>query len=386
MEHAVKVCVVTPWYPTVDSPFSGLFVQREVDAFAAVGRPVYVVHLDRSLPAGKTVPAVVGGRPVLRLGMNPANPVSVALAVPALRRALSGMDVVNSHAISALPVVALARGRAKWVHTEHWSALSNPESAPALLRAVRPAFASLLRLPDAVVAESERLAEPIRAFGGSPVELIPCIVPAPPQLPVTKKGELADPNSKQATMRTPATRVRDPIRLASTGGVIDRKDPLLAVRTVKELEDRGVAASLIWTGEGDLRGEAIELAAKLGVDAEFPGAGSEEEVQERTAAADVFFAPTKGENFFVAAAEALVSGRPLVASDQGGHTEYADPKFTEIVTERTPGAYADAVLAVLRKTSGVPAEEIAGSVRDRFSPSTVAGQYLSLYSRLRDGQ
>lgn len=359
-----EVLVVTPWYPTEKNAISGMFVLREVDAMTEAGMNVKVIHLDRDIPDGAIKAATVHGHRVLRVGFRPSSPLSLVKALRPLRRALEGADVINSHAISSLPLVALAKRKIPWIHTEHWSALSNPKSATPLLRAVRPIFASLLRLPDAVVAESEMLAEPIRRFrGGKPVDLVPCIVPAPKQL-------------IERQVRPKA------IRLASTGGVIDRKDPLLSVRTLAALRDRGVEASLRWTGEGDLREEAQELAAELGVDAQFLGLGSPDDVEREIADADVFFAPTKGENFFVAAAEALVSGRPLVASQLGGHTEYANPAFAEIVTERTPEAYADAVIQVLDKSEGVLAEEISSSVRERFSPAKVAQQYKEIYERV----
>lgn len=363
-ESSMTITVITPWYPNIADKVSGMFVLREVNAMKSAGMDVRVVHLDRTVPDGKVEQDYVEGHRVLRIGFRPNNPISVLRSVSPVRKAFEGSTVINSHAISSLPLVALARGKIPWVHTEHWSALSNPASAPLHLRAVRPIFASLLRLPDAVVAESERLAEPIRSYRGSKrVDLIPCIVPAIDEL-------------KERPQRG------ETVRLASTGGVIDRKDPLLAVRTLDELRSRGVEASLRWTGDGDLKEEAQALAGELGVAASFLGSGTEEDVRREIQAADVFIAPTKGENFFVAAAEALVGGRPLVASDKGGHTEYADPAFTEIVFERDPGAYADAVIALLKKTKNITAAEISASVVEKFSPPTVAAMYQELYQQV----
>ena len=357
------IAIVTPWYPTDDNPVSGMFVLREVQAMLSSGMDVRVVHLDRDLSAGEMRTDNVEGHRVLRIGYNPSRPSQLPAASKSLRAALRDVDVVNSHAISILPLMAMSRGKKPWVHTEHWSALSNPASASRLLRVVRPMFASLLRLPDAVVAESEMLAEPIRRFRRRTVDLVPCIVPAPPLI----RERDTDPQV---------------VRLSSTGGVIDRKDPLLAVRTLAALRDRGVDASLRWTGEGDLRQEAQGLAEELGVDATFLGSGSAEDVEKEIGCSDVFFAPTKGENFFVAAAEALVNGRPLVASEKGGHTEYADSRFTEIVTERTPEAYAEAVVRVLNKSKNISAAEISETVSARFSPGRVAAMYADVYIRV----
>lgn len=362
----MKIAVVTPWYPSEGRPVSGLFVQREVEAFAGAGHDVRVVYLDRDLEPGQQVLELSLGAPILHIGMDPSNPLSVLKAIGPLRRATAFAEVVNTHAISALPVALAARFDKPWVHTEHWSALSSPQATSPLLRLVRPAFGALLRAPDVAVAESQRLANAIRAFrGAAPVELIPCIVASPKQL-----AEL--PSRDQSR----------PIRLMSTGGVIERKGPLLAVRTLAALRDLGVAAQLRWVGEGEQRQEAEELAAQLGVDAQFLGACPPEVVERELAWADMFIGPTQGENFFVAAAEALVNGRPIVASDQGGHTEYADRRFAEIVESRDPRAYAEAVVRMWDKMRGATAEEIARTVSVRFSPVAVAQQYKNLYENL----
>lgn len=368
----MKVGVVTPWYPSGDNEVSGLFVQREVLALRDAGVDARVVFLDRAVPAGRCEWEKQGDVPVLHIGMNPANPLSVARAVRQLRAALRDVDVVNTHAISVLPAALAARIQKPWVHTEHWSALSAPESASPLLRAVRPAFASMLRAPDAVVAESTRLADAIKEFRGRrTVELIPCIVPSPPNV-IPARAEMSSERP-------------DDLRLFSTGGVIERKNPLLAVRTVRELQDRGVRASLRWAGTGDQLEEAKALARSLEVDATFLGRCTPKQIEDELAYCDIFFAPTKGDNFFVAAAEALVNGRPICASDKGGHVEYADPVCSQIVLEQTPAAYADGLLELQQKMRGVTASQVAQSVDGKFTAKTVARMYGDLYGRTREG-
>lgn len=364
----MSLVVVSPWYPSASRPVSGEFVRREVSALKGAGADVRVVVLDRDLPSGFQRQEIREETRVLRIGMNPSNPFSVAKAAGPLTAALSGADLVHSHAISALPVLALARSDAPWVHSEHWSALSSPASAGSLLRVVRPLFGALLRLPDVVISESRRLEEAVLPFrGGRRTAIVPCIVPG-----VTVRE----------APRRRANTAHPHLRLVSTGGVIARKNPLLAVRTVAELVSRGVPASLLWIGEGDQKDEARALAAELGVEAEFGGGLPPEEVQRELSEADVFIAPTQGENFFVAAAEALVAGRPIVASDKGGHVEYADPRFSEIVSEQTPEAYADAVQALMARTQDTSAREIAETVAGRFSPASVAEQLQDLYRDL----
>src|SRR5699024_11803290 len=55
------------------------------------------------------------------------------------------------------------------------------------------------------------------------------------------------------------------LRMVSTGGLIPRKDPLIAVEVLAQLVERGVDAHLEWLGEGPLRQDTSALAAQLQV-------------------------------------------------------------------------------------------------------------------------
>ncbi len=367
---APSVAIVTPWYPNERNPVEGLFVSRDVQAIKDSGMDVRVIFLDRGLAAGETQAEMRGGVQVLHIGMNPANPASVAKAIPRLKKALEPIDIVHSHAISSLPAVAAAHENKPWVHTEHWSALSSPDTLPPHIRAVRPAFASMLKLPDRVIAVSDRGAEPIRKIRGSkPVELVPCIVGSPSRVTPTRWESGNMPQD-------------DTIRLVSTGGVIERKNPELAVRTLEALRRRGRPASLRWIGVGDLTDSMRDLANELDVDAEFLGSRSPGEVEEELAFADVFIGPTRGDNFFVSVAEALVNGRPVCVGDRGGHVEYCDPAYSEIVVGEDPEDFAEAIIALVDKTREVSAQQIADSVSRRFAPETVARRFRGIYDEL----
>lgn len=372
----MRVAVVSPWYPSARHRTEGVFVRNEVAALQQVGVDVLVIHLCRELPAGQvrldgvaeTETQYAGaddGVPIIRLGMHPADPLSVMRAAPRLAKCLENIDVVHSHAISALPIMRLAHKHKKkpWIHSEHWSALANPQTASPLLQLVRPGFGLLLKFPDIVLAESERLAVAVQKFRGNKLtQIIPCIVSAPEKL-IERHQNLGDE-----------------LWLTSTGGVIERKNPKLAIEMVAELQKYGIKAHLRWSGVGELMDECRQLAAYLNVDCEFLGTQTPQQVQAEIARADFFVAPTRGDNFFVAAAEALVNGRPLLASDQGGHVEYADAKYSEIVAEQTPSAYAAGLLQLRDKAAGISASEISASVAVRFAPETVAAQLLDTYN------
>lgn len=360
----MRVAMVTPWFPTEKNPASGTFVVKDSKALQKAGADLRIIHLVPSHEDDGSRKLIHEGLPVVRIPMDTNNPLSILKASRRVAELSRHADIVHTQAISAIEPFVFARPDLPWVHTEHWSAITSPHTLPPLRQKLLPAVLQMERLPDVTVAVCDFLAAPLREVRGEkPVEIIPCQVPAPSQL-------------------VPRPERTDTLRLVSTGALVERKDPIIAVRTLKVLADRGVKASLMWLGEGNLRAEAIALADELGVDAMFPGVRPMSEVYEAIGAGDMFFAPTRADNFFVAAAEAIVNGRPIVAGSNGGHVEYIDPAIGETVDDQSPEAYADAIMALDERTKDLTAEEIAATVGDRFEPATVAQSYLELYRSL----
>lgn len=359
----MRVAVVTPWFPTAVNPSSGAFVLKDCVALAAAGMDLRIFHLVPPHEDDGQRQLTQSGIKVQRIPMTTSNPVSIARAATQLQRVLPNADIVHTQAISAIEPLALGRPRQPWIHTEHWSAITSPQTLSAPARGALPLLLQLEKLPHVVVAVCEFLADPIRRVRGNrPVEIIPCQVPTPKKL-------------------SEAPRL-DVLQLLSTGALVDRKDPLLAVRILASLRERGIKAKLTWLGDGPLRENAIELAQQLHVQADFPGSTSPEGVRQALADCDMFLGPTKADNFFVAAAEAIVNGRPLVVGARGGQGEYIDPRIGTLVASRNPDDYAQAIIDLRERTLTLTAEQIAATVGDRFDSTTIARAYIDLYERM----
>ncbi|UFU07547.1 glycosyltransferase [Ruania halotolerans] len=366
----MNIVAVTPWFPTDDAPTMGTFVASDVAALAA--RPevtsIRVVHLIPPAQDDGETHLTRDGIAVHRIPMNPRSPLSVLRAGRALRRAVAGAHLVHTMAFPALLPMAWWRPKAPWVHTEHWSGLTTPSTLPLSWRLSLPLLWPLVRRPDAVTAVCEYLATPIRARRkDAPTTVVPCIVPAP------------------ARLQDRPMRPRTPTRLVAVGGLVDRKDPLLAVDTVAELAGRGHPARLTWIGDGPLRTKVQRRAQRRKVEhlVRLPGSTDAAGVRAALGDADVFFLPTRGDNFCVSAAEALVEGRPVVVGATGGQGEYIDPQVGTLVYEQTAAAYADAVIDVEHRTLHLNASDVAATVTDRFSPEHVTDGYLEAYARAR---
>lgn len=358
----MRILVVTPWYPTADAPDSGIFVAREAHALAA-DHDVRVLHLDWNGPDHRgALPETV---PVRRIALRRTRPIDFLRARRAVRRAAESADIVHTHALTGLVPWVLDRPAPKpWVHSEHWSAISSPETRGRAERVALRMLSPALSRPDVVVAESSRLAAAIGRVRTGRLEIVPCVVDA-----------------VRPTPRPVAT------RMVSIGGLIDRKDPLLAVETLAVLRSRGVDADLTLVGEGPLRDKIRFRSEELGVaehvvlTGRLPAAG----VSERLDAAAVLLLPTRGENFCVVAAEALVHGRPLVSGAATGAVDYAPAHVSRFVESRRAVDYADAVQSVLRESSDMTATQIADTVAGRFSPEAVSVQLTRIYEQVASG-
>jgi len=363
----MRVVAVTTWFPTEIAPTTGTFTVADAQAIQA--RPdvtdLRVIHLVPPHQDDGVRELSHAGLAVTRIPMSPRSPVQILRAGHRLRSAVAGADVVHTMAFPTLLPMAWWRPHATWVHTEHWSGLTTPGTLPLTWRLALPALWPLIRRPDVVTAVCEYLARPIRARrNNGPTTVVPCIVPEPEHL---------DPRPM---------RPRNPTRLVAVGALVDRKDPLLAVDTVAELNRRGTPARLTWVGEGPLRRAVAKRARKQHVQhlVRLPGAADGAGVRAALADADVFFLPTKAENFCVSAAEALVAGRPVVVGATGGQGEYIQHSVGELVEEQSATAYAEAITAVEHRTLHLNADDVAATVAEKFSPEQVGAQYAAVYA------
>lgn len=358
----MKITAVTTWFPTQVAPTRGSFVVRDVQAISRSDE-VRLIHLVPPADDDGSRHLHHDGIEVLRIPMNPRRPGHLLRAATQLRRAVRGADVVHSMAFSTLLPLALRRPRAPWIHTEHWSAITTPDTLPKPVRLGLPALMQLLSLPDRVTAVCEFLARPIREVREEqPTEIVPCIVDPAPVAPRRDRSDGA-------------------LRLVATGGLIPRKDPLIAVETLALLVEAGVDAHLEWLGDGVLRQDTLDLAESLGVAGRLslPGNVDGAGVSEGLARADLFFGPTRADNFFVSAAEAIVAGRPVVLGANGGQGEYVKPSVGVLVHRQSAPFYAEAILDLDARTRDLEAEAIAATIGDSFSAENVGRAYHEQY-------
>ena len=360
----MRVTMVTAWYPSEASPVSGVFVRRDAELVATT-HDVHVVHLvDPGLLSSADLEADAeaaraGAVPVTRIEMSRSDPFDLVRASRALRPLLAGADVVHTQAFPTLFAFAQRRIARPWVHTEHWSGIGDPASLSPRGRAVMRVSAPLLRRPDVVTAVSTHLADQVRAHrGGRPVLVVPSIVPSATLVPPPREPEI--------------------VRLVGVGGLHDGKDPLLALRTVQELRRQGVRASLTWAGDGPLR---TVLEDAVGPDDQLDLLGHVDATGVAAAldSADIFILPTRGETLCLSAVEAITHGRPVVLGSRGGQRDFVSSDNGVLVEERSPAAYAAAVVGLWSRRDELTPARVAATIGDRFQGPQVLKGYESAY-------
>jgi L-malate glycosyltransferase len=356
----MRILVVTPWFPTAASPSSGLFVAREAAALAEV-HDVRVLHLDWS--GVDAAPPRHDGLALDRIRLSRRSPGDFPRARRLVAEAARDADVTHTHALTGLLPWPRSRPvQGPWVHSEHWSGITAPETLSGPQRLILRAMLPALDRPDVVIAESERLAAAVRVHRSGEVAIVPCVVPEPP-----------------AVEPFPA----DGLPLVAVGGLIPRKGPLLAVGALALLRARGHDARLTWVGDGPQYEATRAAAVELGVVDQVHLTGGLDSAGVAAALDDarLFLLPTRGDNFCVVAAEALTHGRPVVSGAETGAVDYAEPEVSAFVTSASTTAYADAVEDLLARTAGTTPSEVAATVRGRFTPAAVRRGLEDAYRR-----
>jgi glycosyltransferase involved in cell wall biosynthesis len=359
----VDVLVVATWFPSKDSPTSGIFNLRDVELLARDHR-VTVVHL-ASVPLTDDIDDIEVLKnksfELHRIPFSPSAPHRFGAAHRALKPFLANAQLLHTMAFSALLPFVGRKVDLPWVHTEHWSGITEP--APSVRGVLSQAVLKrTMKRPDVFVVVSELLKSHIIKFRRRDTEVIGNFVSLPSSLP---------PRAESAS-----------VGLVAVGGLIERKGPLVAVAATKFLLDAGLDAHLTWVGEGNQRQAAEKLAAEIGISDRIHLVGNQpvEKVGAYLGNADLFIMPTINETFGVAIAEAMAFGLPVVVGALGGFRDFIHPRASRVVPDRTGAAFGAAALDLLQDPHRLTRTEIAADASEKFDEGFRQARYASVYN------
>lgn len=142
--------------------------------------------------------------------------------------------------------------------------------------------------------------------------------------------------------------------------------------------------TFVFAGRGQLEAELKAQAHQLGVDGHVRFLGLRQDIPRILALLDVFVLPSLSEGLSMAILEAMVAGKPVVATDVGGNPELVEDGATGyLVPSQNSQALADRVIALLMEQGRSLQFGKAGQLhaRGQFSLQTMVQNYQTLYEQ-----
>lgn len=166
-----------------------------------------------------------------------------------------------------------------------------------------------------------------------------------------------------------------------------KKGLAVLLRAMRLSADRGDTPpwQLLIVGEGQARAALEQLSTSLGLAERVVFAGPSRDVAAILPLMDVFVCPSLYEGFGIAIVEAMMAGRPVVATAVGGITEIVRPDDTGLlVPPGDPTALAEAIREVLGHPDkaarfGRQGRQLAEA---EFSVDTMVERHQALYESL----
>jgi glycosyltransferase involved in cell wall biosynthesis len=251
------------------------------------------------------------------------------------------------------------------------------------LPALRPAIRQVVRRSDAVTVISSYTAALLREVAPG---ADPAIIPFGAAVDTAAIGEAA-------VLPRPAPADR-PYTILFVGRLVERKGVPVLIEAVRRLRQRrDVRLEVVGDGPDRMDLETRAADAGLGAAARFRGSVSDAELARAYAECDLFVLPAvvdaKGdtEGLGVVLIEALLHGRPVVASGAGGIPDIVEHERTGLlVPPGDPDALARAIERYIDEPATASRHAAAGRlhVEESFSWDAIVARLRAVYTSVAD--
>ena len=148
---------------------------------------------------------------------------------------------------------------------------------------------------------------------------------------------------------------RQPVRLLAVGRLVPVKGYGVLLRALSDLLKRGLDVRLTVVGDGPMKQTLAELTLDLGISdrVEWEGAVGQDRTPAYFAAADIFCLPSFQEGLPIVLMEAMLAGKPVIATRIAGVPELVEEGATGLLVD--PGRadkFAEAI-GILATESGL---------------------------------
>lgn len=177
------------------------------------------------------------------------------------------------------------------------------------------------------------------------------------------------------------------LRFLNLALMTEKKGQFDLIKAFKEVDLSGLDAELWLAGDGPIRRSLQSLVVRLGIEdkVHFLGTVTPENVPKLLYEVDCMVVSSHYETFGVVAAEALMAGLPVVATQCGGPECIVGDGDGVLVKPRDPDGLAAAMLQVGNSIGDFDANSIAERARSRFSGSAIAKRLSQVYEQVLGG-
>ena len=390
-DNSLNILLIASWYPSVEHPTAGSFVQEQAHMLRDNGHQVAVIHpfMLGTFASSITMRSTVSytqedGIRVLRVGVAPPMPffraISYAYCFRRVRMAMKTFHlnpkefaVIHSHAMFMGGLIGHKLSKKHTlpqVHTEHTSGLIfNPKQYTKKdLLITRNTYADCHKVLFVSQFAKEHTLSNIALESRGNVVVLPNIV---------------DPSFFSSLIR-PFSKATS-FKFLIIGNFIPIKNHRLLLEAFSLVQKEFPTVGLSIAGNGPLELELRGLCESLKLENVFwlPRL-NRAEVKVQMAAHQAILSTSKVETFGLTIAEAQAMGKPVVVTDSGGVRDIVTQE-TGIVTEGSSEAFSKGMLQLIQSYVTYDPETIRQSAKRRFSSEVIVEQLNEIYRSLHEG-
>jgi glycosyltransferase involved in cell wall biosynthesis len=388
----MKVMVIPSWYPSRRNPLGGIFCREQAEALAECadcdvfvcdwGQKDGALSLSEPLSTWRNLLWRLRARRAVRHrgrhffeffeptcfwsskfpgGGNQRILGAIRHIRRRIQRQFGELDIIHAHVSNPGGYVAqllAAESGVPYVLTEHWGMF------PGNLINGRPSFEieAAMHNAAAVVSVSRSAAKKIQSFGYQRVRVIPNLVDE------DRFMSKSAPNCI--------------FRFFSMGGLTKVKGFDILLRAIAQWSPRAGEVEFVIAGEGAMKSEYQRLAVNLGISGliRWVGAVSREAAPSYFQDSHAFVMASRSESFGIVFAEAIASGRPVIATRCGGPEDIVNDVNGILVPVEDVAALAAALVRMKEEYRRFDAAAIREDFMRRFSRMAVTAQIRTLYA------
>lgn len=178
----------------------------------------------------------------------------------------------------------------------------------------------------------------------------------------------------------PAVRI-----IGTVGALVDHKGYRYLIEAAPAIMQNAPEAKLVLVGDGELRTDLESLASQCGVENAIIFSGYRPDAHALLGQFDIFAAPSHMEGLNTSILDAMMLGRPVVATTAGGIPEIIeDGKTGLLVPPGNPRALAAAIVDLLRDPEKAERLALAGHKKavEEFTAERMVEGTIAVYERL----